>query len=382
MKKSIPILLVLLMLVLPLDAAAQTGVPALPYDPMMALPESEVVVTLDVKRILQEAVPRLLGQAPVARARFEAELEKLRAQTGFDVRGVERIVLGMGDFNVAPGSLGAKDAMPGRMVAVITGSFDAPVLVAAARLAMSGQYREEQYGGMTLHTFTLENKARQLSAAAVVPTDLSVVSLGPHAIAIGLPASVRAAIDIHQRSGVNTANADLIAMATNSPHALMSVGADLRSWTRRAPVRRKAAKELRIDPIDRLGSVETAGPATGATGPEAEYTKAFEAIRQVFFAAGMTPGTFHLHLVARAEGAEQVQTLNRMLTSLRETTGTVTDPRARRILDGMQFFMQGNEMQIRAEFAQSDIASLLTDQNLKVGRSGTATARRRPRRAP
>ncbi|MEJ7711323.1 MAG: hypothetical protein WKF84_16035 [Pyrinomonadaceae bacterium] len=119
---------------MPLRAAhsrRETVVPQL-AEPLLALPASDMLVTVDMRRIMDEAVPRLLTNAPQARARLKAELDKIRTKIGFDFRSIDRVVIGIGDFNLSSGGNasaqpGANDRkMPGRFVAIATGSFNAP----------------------------------------------------------------------------------------------------------------------------------------------------------------------------------------------------------------------------------------------------------------
>ncbi len=107
-------------------------------DPLALLPASDMVMTFNLRRIMTEALPRMMLNAPVTRAKMNTELDKMKTQTGFDIRSVDRIVVGLGDFNLSSGMKDPLNTMPGKFIAIASGNFNAPVLIATARLAMNG----------------------------------------------------------------------------------------------------------------------------------------------------------------------------------------------------------------------------------------------------
>lgn len=351
---------------------AVSAAPA-PAELMSALPASEMVMTIDMRRIMDEALPRMLINAPLAQARMNAELAKVQKQTGFDLRSIDRIVMGLGDFNLNAGE--SRSTMPGKLIAIATGSFNAPVLIAAARLAAGGKYREEQYAQSTLYTFDLSKAAPAGTFPPVPAPEISLASLDAHTLIIGLPMSVRATIDLHNGHGLRDANANLISMASNNPGALIGVGADVTSFLKRPAMATKSIKKLELTPLDKLGSTEEANASSGeATSPVNEITKALEAVRQVFFSVGMAATNFNVQVVARTEQNAQAQELVSMLEAARSFAQSSRDPKVRKMLDAVKVFSQNNEIQVSAEFAQTDVASLVTDKDLKFS-SPVATSR-------
>ncbi|MEJ7617911.1 MAG: hypothetical protein WKF30_13335 [Pyrinomonadaceae bacterium] len=388
------LLATLLFCLLPVSVAAQEAVASAPQptEPMLALPPSDMVMTIDVRRIMDEAVPRILVNAPLARARFNAELEKVRAKSGFDLRSIDRIVVGMGDFNVNLGNTTAAAApegatpnkaqnnMPGKFVAIVTGSFNAPVLVAAARLVSGGKYKEERYAQSTLYTFVIDKAAAPEAFSAVPAPEISLTSLDAHTIVIGFPGSVRAAIDLHSGQGLSAANADLISMANNTRGALVGVGAAGGAVTKRQASAAPPAKKLELTPLDNLGSTDAANASGTGSGTENEITKALAAVRQVFFSVGMADTHFNVRVVARTEQSSQAQELVSMLEALRGFAESAKDPKVRKMLDVVKVFSENNELLVNAEFAQADVASLVTDKDLKMTAARPAAASRSAKR--
>lgn len=364
-------------------------------DALASLPASEMVMTFDVRRIMDEAVPRLLANAPVARSRFDSGLNTLKAQTNFDARSIDRIVIGMGDFDLSGGAAGdaitagmsgaaaaAQKSMPRRLVAITTGKFNAPILIAAARLMSDGKYKEEPYGGQTLYTFALDS-LRGAQPPSATPSDspiseVALVALDEHTIAFGLPATVRETVDVHAGRAMSAAaNADLIAMANSNPGALIGFGGDLQNLAKKAAIVNRSAKRLELSPLDNFSSSGGTGGAA-ASGAEVEMKKAFESIRQFFFTLGMAENNFNLNVVARTEQSAQAQDLANMLTSVQSMAATTKDPKVRQFIEAVSILAQNNELQVRAEIPQTYIASTITDKGLKMTKStGGAAASRR-----
>ena len=58
------------------------------------LPASDAIAIIDVKRLLNETMPSILGSDPAKLAQADAEVEKFKARTGIDPRSFDRVVLG------------------------------------------------------------------------------------------------------------------------------------------------------------------------------------------------------------------------------------------------------------------------------------------------
>ncbi|MEJ7711322.1 MAG: hypothetical protein WKF84_16030 [Pyrinomonadaceae bacterium] len=100
-------------------------------------------------------------------------------------------------------------------------------------MASGGKYREENYAQSTLYTFTLDKSATPEAFSAISAPEISVASVDAHTIIVGLPASVRATIDLRSGAGgQSAANAELISLANSVSRALIGVGADVKSFTK------------------------------------------------------------------------------------------------------------------------------------------------------
>lgn len=361
-------------------------------DPLAALPASDMIVNVDMRRIMNEALPRLLVNAPATRARMNADLDKMKAQSGFDLRSVDRVVIGIGGFDAAAAAANPRDAMPGKIIAVMSGSFNAPVLVAAARLVAGtkttevggSQIQEEAYGGKTIYTMTIDNKTTAATTSSPVARSmqLSLVALDDHTVAVGLPASVRETIDAQQLSSINPANAELLAMATNSANPLIGIGANVKAFMRPTPGGALIKTPRRLE-TDQLGGLSSANQNnTTGNNPMDEITKTLQEIQGFFLSFGMGANDFNMDLVARTNLPEQAQKLSGMLSMLQSQASSAPDPQARRILGGVKISAQSNELRVHSDVPQSDINQIFTDKtfgpNKPTGTTLTADEKTTP----
>ena len=96
---------------------------------LSSLPPSDAVALVNVKRVLDEALPKLLAENPTQMTEVNDELAKFKAQTGLDPRSFDQIALGLQYTYPSEGTTRIKT------VALARGTFNAGAIVAAGRLA-------------------------------------------------------------------------------------------------------------------------------------------------------------------------------------------------------------------------------------------------------
>jgi hypothetical protein len=324
--------LVFVMLALPIVGLGQStkATPARQAPSLLSLlPTSDAVALVDVNRVLDEALPKLLAENPQKLAEVSAELATLKSQTGLDVSSFDQIALGL--QYTYPGEGITKI----RSVALARGTFNAGAIVAAGRVAANGKYLERKYQGKTIYVFTLDRQLRLLGLWDLKIRDLAVVSLDGNTLALGDLESVQGAIDAIRTH--KHANAELIALASRDPNAVVGFGGNI------SPALMQSLK-LSNDSIAR------------------ELT----AVRQVYGSLGMTSTDLELMMAARTvdtysaknlgdtvEGLKQFGAL--FINRLSAAKGTL----ARSALTNLKITTQGNELQIRTAVAQSQVAPLM-----------------------
>ena len=317
---------------LPLHAAAQQARnrnAAAAGSLMASLPASDAVAQVKVKQLFSDALPRILANNPARLAQVNASVEEFKTRTGLDPRMFDQI------------ALGAKFTYPGegitkvQTVALARGSFSASAMVAAGRVAANGKYREEKYEGKTIHVFTLDETIRLLGVFDFRITELAAAPLDANTLALGDVAGVRSVIDV-SRSG-RRANADLIALASRDPNAVIGFGANM--------------SEQLISNID-IGNAPIA----------ADLAK----LRQVYGSVGTTEKDLELFLAARAVNAEAAKSLGDTIEGLKQfgalLVGRLSGARgvlAKSALTNLTIVTNANELQIRTAVPQADVGPLM-----------------------
>lgn len=306
-------------------------------DPLTMLPTSDAVVAADVRRILNDALPRALASDPAKLAQVNADIDRFKTRTGVDLRSVEKMALGV-RFHDVPSQSGQATRL--ETVAIARGTFRADIIVAAGRLAAKDKYRTEKYAGKNIYIFTLDEQMKLFGLFNMRLTDVAVCVLDMHTLAIGQIGRVREAIDAG--GGRARVSSELIQLATRTPNALIGFGANVPSAT----IRELAGIGLDSD----------------------EISKNIASIRQVYGAIGMTATGFDMQAAARTESQQAAQSLNDTITGAKEFISPLisqflrNDAKAklvRNTLDSLKVTTAGNELQIRLEVAQSDLSTLV-----------------------
>ena len=303
-------------------AAAPTGL-------LAALPESDAVAQVKMRQLLDEAMPRILANNPAKLADVNASIESFKTRTGLDPRRFEQIALGV-RFNYP-----AEGVTKAQTIALANGAFNPEAMVAAGRVASNGAYREEKYQGKTIYIFKLDQSIRLLGMFNVRIDELAAAALDNNMLALGDLNGVHAAIDAGRSR--KRANAELIALATRDPNAIIGFGSN---------VTEQLIRNLDI------------GNAPIAT----DLSK----LRQVYGSVGSTEKDLELFLAARAVNAEAAKSLGVTLEGLKEfgalLVGGLSGAKgvlAKSALANMKIVTTANELQIRTAVAQADVGPLM-----------------------
>jgi hypothetical protein len=320
-------------------AAAPAVVPASAIDaPLSLLPPSDLVAYVNVKRLINEAAPKVFADNPAKLTEFNADLDQFKAKTGIDPRAFSSIAVGLKYQRPAPGITKADT------VVIASGTFNAGVLLAAARLASKAKYQEQKYRDATIYVFNVNENINVPGLLNMRVKELAVTTLDANTLALGELTAVRATLDSKARGGGNN---DLINLATRTPNALIGFSANVPPYL-----------------------------SQGVNVGNDEIGKLVASIRQAYGAIGTTGNGFDMLAVARTENAGQAQSLSDTLSSLKQFGGVLvsqlpaeTGKLAQNALDNLRIGAQGNEASIRLELQQADISTLM-----RVLRPKTAAA--------
>src|SRR5687767_6547480 len=121
------------------------------------LPASDAVALIDSKRFFNEALPRVLAANQPMLGEITAKLNEMETRTGIDLRKFDQVAVGAAIKQIGPKNF---DTEP---VAIASGDINAGALIAVARLASNGTYREEKIAGKTVYVFSAKDVLKNAS---------------------------------------------------------------------------------------------------------------------------------------------------------------------------------------------------------------------------
>lgn len=309
----------------PAPAAKPKPTPSL----LLALPQSDAVALIDVRQLLDQAVPRIFAGNPEKLAEANADIEKFKTRTGLNLRSCDQVAVGMRYTYPSPGIVKIETLVLGQ------GTFDTAAFVAAGRAAAKGQYREDKYQGRTIYVFTLDQQVKLFGLLNFKLHELAVTALSSNVLALGPLANVKGAIDASK--GPRGSNAELIGLASRDPKAIVGFS----------------------------GSVSPALLQSLRVGND-EAMKDLATIRQVYGSLGLGEKDIAVFLAARTTSVAAAQSLKTTLTGLTQLGGFLVSqmpgPKgklARTALDNLKITTVGIELQLRTSVAQTGVVPLL-----------------------
>ncbi len=299
---------------------------------MAALPASDAIAIVKVRRVLEEAMPKLLAGNPAKLSESLAQLEDFKTRTGIDPRSFDEMAFGIRYTYPSEG------VTKMRTVAIANGKFSAGALVAAGRIAANGKYQEQPYHGKTIYIFSLDQQVKILGVLNLSVGQLAVSPLDNNTLALGDLESVREAIDV--KRGRSRVNAELIALASRDQNAVVGFGGNL-------------TPELRQN----LSSTNDA------------IMRDLTAVRQVYGSIGLTERDIEVSVAARTVDEPSARNLGNTVEALKQFGGLFINrlPAARAALaksalNSLKITNQGAELQIKTAVSQADVAPIVGGQ--------------------
>ncbi len=313
-------------------------------NPLVAmLPASDGVVTLDVKRFFGDALPSILwGNQPLL-GQILGKLDEVQAKTGIDLRQFESVAVGVAIKQIGPKEI---DFEP---VAIARGKINAGALMAVAKLASNGTYREEKIGGNIVYVFAAKEIASKNApkpgnskvAGAMekaidgLTKEIAVTSLDANTLALGTLPRVRQTLE-----KTTHVDAEVTNLLTRKSGAVLTFAA------------KTPAGLSKLMPLD-----------------NDELGKNLDAIRYMNGSLDVIGGNAVLQLMAKTVLAEQAQGLLETLEGLQlvgkaflgEAKGADKQVYAR-MIDNAKFTRTGSEVNFELQVPQSDIDIIIGEK--------------------
>jgi hypothetical protein len=334
---------------------------------LSSFPDSQAVLYVNVKRMIGEALPRVLP-APAYK-----ELLGGPQRIGFDVRTIDYAVAGVRFTDPS-----APSGLP-EFVVIVRGSFNADTLLALGRVGLSEQMklqpRQESHGGRTVEIVNIEKlvggepKEGEQRKPAPYP-EIAFAAADSNTLIAGVPAYVRAAID-SLGGGQGVLRSSLVDLGARDPQALWSFSAEL------PPGLAGYAKKFGV-PVN------------------AEVENMMGWFKQISLSNGMDAVNFTLRAAVGADSAEHASALSGMvnmgLTAARAAAQADIEKKkakpaesrqARMALNAMRSFTnqtEGNTLLLGVSVPQSMVTEIVRKEFVKTPAKATTATRRKARR--
>jgi hypothetical protein len=350
LKKSLPRLLALILLVLAIStrgpaqsthslalngavrADSNTSVAQTIPAALAALPESDTLIFINSRRILNEAAPRLMPEKELADMR--KAFADVKQFAGVDPLNVDYIVIAV-RFRKPTAEL---TFMPPEFMALASGDFSSDSLMVLARMVSDGKLRDEKYGAKTLGLMTIPPIAKEAEKNPILKSfsEVAIVPLNATTIAVGSTAYLKAAIDAEE--GSKRISSESLNSLLRDPSALISIaGSPLTSFSK---------------------TFGLLGTDANARAPRCDSK-----FGDFYAALTMDASNFMLRGALNADNPDTAKIINSLVSGLlRHATSSVPDQSAQTLLKAVSITPQENEVVLRADVPQQTVLDMIKEQ--------------------
>ncbi len=304
------------------------------------LPASDGVVTFDVKRFFNDAMPQILSANQPMLAKIMDHLRMIESKGGIDLRKFEQVAAGVTMKNGSGNKLSADP------VVIARGSISTDSLLAAAKKAADGKFREERIGDRNVIIFAAKDAAKKNVPAASgtvspdivnsvidgMPNEIAMTALDSTTLVIGSPERVRQTID-----RTTSVSVDITSLLSNSETSVCT-------FAMRVPEKMAALVDLEKD----------------------ELGKNINSIKYMSGSMDVTAVGASMALMARTAKPEQAKELFDMLQGLQMIGKSFLGGSKKtehkviaRMLDTAKVTSRGTDIVLNLSVAQADIDILV-----------------------
>ncbi|HSE32485.1 MAG TPA: hypothetical protein VLA93_13015 [Pyrinomonadaceae bacterium] len=353
MTHRLPLLFLTFALLLLGQATAQTATTTVRADvsstnqntaaSLASLPEADTLIYLNPRRILNDAVPRVVPAKDVANMR--TTFESLKKDIGVDPANLDYVVIAL-RFHKPAADL---SFVPPEVIAVVSGDLSADSLMTMAQLAMQEKTREETHGARKIAIAKIDPivAAAEKNPLLKSFSEIGFAPLNTNTVVVGNVAYLKAALDAADGTGriTNTAVASLI----RNPDALISVaGSPIAAFAR---------------------SFGLLGTEANARDPRCETS-----FGNFYAAVTMEGNSFNVRGAMNADNPDTAKIIHGLFSSLfQQAVSAVPDKDVQNILSGLKLMAQESEVVISASIPEAKVAEILREQSQPKTISAPAT---------
>ena len=296
------------------------------------LPESDTLIYINLQRILNEAVPKVMPEKDLANMR--SAFDEISQNAGIDPSKVDYIVIAV-RFRKPSAEL---NFVPPEFMVVSSGHFSADSLMILAKATAKDKLRDEKYGSKTLGVLTIEAIAKQSETNPLLKSfsEVAIVPLNANSIAVGTTGYLKAAVDA--ADGRGRISTESLNSLLRDPSALLSIsGSPLTSFSK---------------------SFGLLGTETNARDSRCDSK-----FGDFYAAITMDATNFMLRGAMNADNPDTAKIIKSLLSNLlQQAAGSVPDRTAQSVLKTLSITPQDNEVVLRADIPQEMIIEFIREQ--------------------
>ena len=307
------------------------------------LPASDGIVLIDTNRLFSDALPQILsGNQPLLN-QIVSHIDEIKSKTGIDLRQFQQVAVGISTKKISAKEIDLEPILLAR------GTFNAGALLAVAKVASKGKYREEKIGDKTVYVFLMTEIGSQNKSAtnnswfdkaidrmfAGFNREIAVTAYDNNTLAIGSTARLRETLQAK-----TTLNSELLNLIYRKQNAVMSFGANL--------------------PNGLSGFIDLDNDELG---------KNIDAIRQVYGTMDIAGENTNFQMTAKTSKPEQAQGLQDTLDGLQMVGKALlgnsksADKKVySRLVENAKISRSGSEIMINLQIPQTDINALIGEK--------------------
>ncbi|MDM7921090.1 MAG: hypothetical protein QUS14_02230 [Pyrinomonadaceae bacterium] len=302
------------------------------------LPAVDAVVTFDVSKFFNEALPTVFAASQPMLTDILGKIDKMQSQTGIDIRKFETIAAGGTMKKGADG----KVAIDG--VVIARGQVTSASLIDLAKKAAEDKFREETVAGKTVYIFAAKalakdkasaddaKKAAKIEQYANIPSEMALTAIDANTVAFGQVGKVRETLEAKTRVG-----SDLTELLNRRPTAAVNMAAKV-----------------------------PAGASTFMPLDNDDLGRNIDSIQYVFGNMDASAGQMQMNMTARTQQITQAKELYETLDVMKSFGKMALGSSKRadqqlyaRLIDNVQFSRVGTEVSMDLVVPQADIDQLM-----------------------
>lgn len=304
------------------------------------LPASDMVVRIDLQRLMNVALPQILSAKPQMLMDVNNKIDEIKSQTGIDLRQFEQLAVGVNYVQTAP----QIDLEP---VIFARGKFNAEAFLSVMKLVAKENYREEKVGAKSIYIFAIDKIFPDNKPPANKPAtpdiidrmfdklskETAVTVIDGNTLALGTTARIR-----ETAGGKSHISQEILSLVNRNPNTVLSFGGNMPAGV---------SQLLKFAEADDLG-------------------KTIDSIRQAYGSADAAGGNAAITVTAKTTSAAQATGLENTVSGLQMLGKSMiggmngSDKQVyARMIENAKITRTANEVMLKLQIPQSDIDALL-----------------------